>query len=107
MEKRSSHIWTLSRGGGTSRRTRHCPPSSYHEGSRLAVNPPAVAPGGDDNRADGVPNGEGTGSRIVELELEKTRPQNLGVLVLPDTVSVKLALIHEQKNLYNKKTEQL
>jgi hypothetical protein len=66
-----------------------------------------VAPGGDDNRADGVPNGEGTGSPIVELELEKTRPQNLGVLVLPDTVSVKLALIHEQKNLYNEKTEQL
>jgi hypothetical protein len=45
--------------------------------TRVAVNPPAGAPGGDDIGADGVPNGEGTCSQIVELELEKTRPKIL------------------------------
>lgn len=41
--------------------------------TRVAENPPEVAPNGEVLGGDGVPNGEVLGFRVVKLELEKNR----------------------------------
>ena len=54
----------------------------------VAVNPPQVTPSREVIEAHEVPSGEVLGLLVVKLELNKTRAQNLCVLLLPSTIRV-------------------